>query len=188
MFITGAPSLSRPQKTPSPTFHTPFWRTAVPLAPLVTAAPDAVRSYFTFAWLLDVSVTESTLDVTADANGLDENAMIAAANCEPFCSSWARSLFGVDELKNSAQLVLIAVTAAAEPPDDEPAVGVPSAVAVAVGAELEAGAEVELELLLEQAVIAAASVRQSAGARKIWRPVRRNGIRCASSVGVSLCR
>jgi hypothetical protein len=67
---------------------------------------------------------------------------------------------------------LIAATVAAEPPDDELAAGVPDAVAVV------AGAEVELELL-EQAVIAAASARQSAGARKIRRPVRRNGIRCA---------
>jgi hypothetical protein len=80
MFSSEAPCLSRPQKTSSPTFHTPFWRTEVPVCPVATAVPAAVRSYFTFAWLLDVTVTESTFDDTADASGLAENAVIAAAN------------------------------------------------------------------------------------------------------------
>ncbi|HXT94066.1 MAG TPA: hypothetical protein VN714_32950 [Trebonia sp.] len=52
-------------------------------------------------------VTESTLDVTAAASGLDANALIADENCEPFSSSFTRSLFGVAELKNLFQLVVI---------------------------------------------------------------------------------
>jgi hypothetical protein len=89
-------------------------------------------------------------------------------------------LFGVEELKNASQLVLISATAAAEPPvDDELAAGVPVAAdALVAGAEVAAGLELELELLLEQAVIAAASARPSAGARKIRRPVLRSGICC----------
>jgi hypothetical protein len=142
-----------------------------------------VRSYFTFAWLLDVIVTESTLDDTAAASGLDANALIAVANCEPFWSNCTRLLSGVEELKNACQSVLIAATAAAEPPDDdEPAAGVADALvagAEVAGAEVAAELELELELLLEQAAIAAASARPSAGARKIRRPVLRSGI-CAS--------
>ncbi len=80
-------SLSRPQKAPSPTFHVPSWRTEVPLAPLATVVPIAERSYFTFAWVAEVSVTESTVDVTADASGLEEKALIEDENSEPFCSS-----------------------------------------------------------------------------------------------------
>jgi hypothetical protein len=80
-------SLSRPQKTPSPTFHVPSWRTEVPLAPLAIVVPIAERSYFTFAWVAEVSVTESTLDVTADASGLEEKALTEDENSEPFCSS-----------------------------------------------------------------------------------------------------
>jgi hypothetical protein len=180
IFRNDEPTLSSPQKLASPTFHTPPSSTATPVSPLYTDMPPAVRSYFTLARVGEVTVTEVTLAVTADASGVAENAVTALARTCPFWSNWTRLLFGVDELKNSSQLVLIVATVAAEPPDDELAVGVPNAVAVAAGAELEAGAEVELELLLEQAVIAAASARQSAGARKIRRPVRRNGIRCAS--------
>jgi hypothetical protein len=35
----------------------------------------------------EVTVTESTLDVTAAASGLDAKALIEDVNCEPFCSS-----------------------------------------------------------------------------------------------------
>jgi hypothetical protein len=80
-------SVSRPQKTPSPTFQVPSWRTEVPDAPLATVVPSADRLYFTFAAVAEVNVTESTLDVTAAASGLDAKALIAAVNCEPFCSS-----------------------------------------------------------------------------------------------------
>ena len=79
--------LSRPQKTSSPTFHVPSCKTEVPLAPLATVAPSADRSYFTFAAVAEVTVTESTLDVTAAASGLDAKELIADENCEPFCSS-----------------------------------------------------------------------------------------------------
>ena len=80
-------SVSRPQKTSSPTFHVPSWRTEVPDAPVATVVPIADRSYFTFAAVADDNVTESTLDVTAAASGLDAKALIAAVNSEPFCSS-----------------------------------------------------------------------------------------------------
>ena len=40
-----------------------------------------------FAAVAEVSVTETTLDVTAAASGLDAKAPIADVNCEPFCSS-----------------------------------------------------------------------------------------------------
>ena len=80
-------SLSRPQKTSSPTFHVPSWRTAVPLAPLATVVPRAERSYLTFAMVDEDNVTESTLDVTADASGLDAKALIADENSEPFSSN-----------------------------------------------------------------------------------------------------
>jgi hypothetical protein len=43
--------------------------------------------YFTFALVAEDSATESTLDVTAAASGLAAKALIAAENCEPFCSS-----------------------------------------------------------------------------------------------------
>ncbi len=49
--------------------------------------PIAERSYFTFASVAEDNVTESTLDVTAAASGLDAKALIAAENSEPFCSS-----------------------------------------------------------------------------------------------------
>jgi len=80
-------SVSRPQKTSSPTFHVPPCRTEVPLAPLATVVPSAERSYLTFASVEEVSVTESTLEVTAAASGLDAKALIDAVNSEPFCSS-----------------------------------------------------------------------------------------------------
>jgi hypothetical protein len=113
----------------------------------------------------EVSVTASTFDVTAAASGLDAKAVIADVNCEPFSSSSTRLLFGVEELKNVFQLVVISETALDEPP-------------LAAGLELVAGAdaeddagvlaaaedEEELEPL-EQADIAVTSTRPSAGAR-----------------------
>jgi hypothetical protein len=159
-------SVSRPQKTSSPTFHVPSWRTAVPLAPLATVVPIAERSYFTFAWVAEDSATESTLDVTAAASGLAAKAVMADENCEPFCSSWTRLLFGVEELKNVVQFAVISATALDEPPL---AAGVELAAADAeVAAEVlgvvEAVEEEELEPL-EQADIAVTSTRPSAGAR-----------------------
>jgi hypothetical protein len=157
--------LSRPQKTSSPTFHVPFCSTEVPLAPLATVVPNADRSYFTFAWVAEVSVTASTLDVTAAASGLDAKALIADENCEPFSSSSTRLLFGVEALKNVFQLVVISETALDEPP-------------LAAGLELAAGADAEDDAgvlgaaedeeelaLLEHAVIAVTSTRPSVGAR-----------------------
>ncbi len=134
----------------------------MPLAPLATVVPIAERSYFTFAWVAEDSATESTLDVTAAASGLAAKAVIADENCEPFCSSWTRLLFGVEELKNVVQFAVISATALDEPvgagveltaEDDAAVLGV-----------VEAVEEEELEPL-EQADIAVTSTRPSAGAR-----------------------
>jgi hypothetical protein len=103
------------------------------------------------------------LDVTAAASGLAAKALIADENCSPFSSSSTRLLFGVEELKNVFQLVVISETALAEPP-------LAAALGLAAGAEDDAGvvgaAGDEEELaLLEQAAIAVTSTRPSAGAR-----------------------
>jgi hypothetical protein len=115
----------------------------------------------------EVTVTESTLDVTAAASGLDAKAPIAVENCEPFSSSWTRLLFGVAELKNVFQLVVISETALVEPPAAadvaEEAVGDADVAALDAGADAALDEE-ELELL-EQAEIAVTSTRPSAGAR-----------------------
>ena len=153
MFIRGAASLSRPQKTSSPTFQVPSWRTAVPDWPLATDVPAAVMSYFTVALVAEVSVTASTLEETADASGLAANAVTAAENLSPFSSSCSRLLFGVAELKNASQLVLISAIAAELPPlaavELEPPAGV--AAADDDGALLVVVAGGELEPPLEQA-------------------------------------
>jgi hypothetical protein len=163
-------SFSRPQKTLSPTFHVPSCRTAVPVAPLATVVPSAERSYFTVASVGEVTETETTLDVTAEASGLDANALIAAAKSEPFCSNCTRLLFGVEELKNVFQLVVISEAALDEPL----AAGLEAAgVDEVAGADAEAGAdelaaavedEEELELP-EQADIAVTNTRPNTGAR-----------------------
>jgi hypothetical protein len=73
-----------------------------------------------------------------------------------------RLLFGVAGLKNASQLAVISATAA------PPAAALEDAVAadvVAAGAEVVAAVELELEPLLEQAVIARANTRPTAGAR-----------------------
>jgi hypothetical protein len=125
--------------------------------------------YFTAALVDEVSETESTLDDRPLASGVDESEVIAAVNCEPFSSSSMRLLFGVEELKNVFQLVVISETALDEPP---PAAGLELAAgadaeddAGVLGAVEAAEDEEELELLLEQADIAVTSTRPSAGAR-----------------------
>jgi hypothetical protein len=107
------------------------------------------------------------LDVRPLASGVDESELIAAENCEPFSSSWTRLLFGVDELKNVFQLVVISDTALDEPPL---AAGLELAAGADADAEDDAGVvgatEDEAELaLLEQAATALTSTRPSAGAR-----------------------
>ena len=134
----------------------------MPVAPLATVVPIAERSYFTFALVDEVSVTESTLDVTAVASGLEAKALIADENSEPFSSNCTRSLFGVEELKNLFQLVVISETALAVPL----AAGleeVEGADTVEDGAAIED--EEELELPLEQADTAVTTTRPSAEAR-----------------------
>jgi len=100
-------------------------------------------------------------------------AWISAAYFSPFCKSATRSEVGVDALKNFSQLVLIVASVADEPP---PVLVLAGALLVAGAAGVLAGGDVVLGLLLEQAVIAAASARPSAGARKIRRAVYWNRI------------
>ena len=127
-------------------------------------------------------MTESTLELTAAASGLDAKALIAAENCEPFCSSATRLLFGVDELKKVFQLVVICETALAALPLGAAAADVDGAAGAADEAEADglagvaAGADEEELELLEQADIAVTSTRPSAGARQILRAVGLNRI------------
>jgi hypothetical protein len=134
---------------------------------VATVCPSAERSYFTVALVAEVTETETTLDDSPLASGVDESELIAAENCSPFSSSWTRLLFGVDELKNVFQLVVISETALDEPP--EPEAGADCADDGADdGAVAEAddpGVEEEELALLEQAAIAVRSTRPSAGAR-----------------------
>jgi hypothetical protein len=126
----------------------------------------------TAALVVELNVTESTLEVTAAASGLDEKDLMADANVCPFSSSAARSLFGVEELKNLTQLAVISAIAAAlvaDPPlvageDEADADG--AAVLAAVAAAVD---EEELDALLEQAARAAPSATARAGARKTRR-------------------
>jgi hypothetical protein len=132
----------------------------------------------------EVSETESTLDVTAAASGLDEKAPIADVNWEPFSSSWARLLVGVAGLKNVFQLVVICETALDVPP--VPAEGATAGADEADGRTDDAAAVkdpcafcgfcVELEPLDEQAAIAVTNTRPSAGARYTRRAVELNRI------------
>ena len=122
----------------------------MPLAPLATVVPIAERSYFTVAWVAEVSLTESTVDVTADASGLDEKALIEDENSEPFCSNRTRSLFGVEELKNVFQSAVIsemavAVPALGEGPTlaDGPTLGGTAGADCAVGCTGDGAAEYE---------------------------------------------
>jgi len=95
-------------------------------------------------------------------------AWISSLNFWPFCSSATRFEVGVDALKNVSQLDLIVATAADEPP---PLLALadglfPPGVADVAGAVVAGVVELDP---LEHAVIAAASTRPSAGARKIRR-------------------
>jgi len=136
------------------------------VAPVATVDPAAVRSYFTVALVAESIVTESTLDDTAAASGLDANAEIDEENCEPFCSSCTRLLFGVAELKNVSQLFVISVTAADEPPDAVGDAAVDAADDAGAAADDAGAADDEEELEpLEQADMAAMSTRPSAGAK-----------------------
>jgi hypothetical protein len=117
----------------------------------------------------EVTVTESTLEERPLASGVEESELIADENCEPFSSNATRLLFGVAELKNVFQLVVISETALDEPP--VPADGGAAGADGAVGRTDDAAAEKDpsgfcvLELPDEQAAIAVTSTRPSAGAR-----------------------
>lgn len=159
-------SVSRPQKTSSPTFQVPLCRTEDPIASLATVCPAARRSYFTVAVVDELSVTDFTVDVTAAASGLAEKAEIADENWEPFSSNWTRLLLGVEELKNVLQLVLISEMALDELPDAAVDAGVTVADGDdAVAEEEDPGAEVEELEPLEQADSAVSIARPTAGAR-----------------------
>jgi hypothetical protein len=99
----------------------------------------------------------------------------AEANAAPFCSSPTRSEFGVLELKNFSQFVVICAAAAALPEDGDDTgpddTGVEVVDAGAGGAD-----ELDDEPELLQAATASASARPSAGTRMIRRATRGNRI------------
>jgi hypothetical protein len=99
------------------------------------------------------------------------------ANAGPFCSKLTRSAFGVFPLKNFSQLALIVAVVALELPAPVPELG-PGA-AELVAADGLGGGELGPELL-EQADIAAASTKPSAGAARTRRTSKWNRIRYAS--------
>jgi hypothetical protein len=106
------------------------------------------------------------LDDKPLASGEAASELIAPENCEPFCSSATRLLFGVAELKNVFQLVVISETVLAEPPPL--AAGLEAAADAGADDDAAAGGALEDEeelALLEQADIAVTSTRPSAGAR-----------------------
>jgi hypothetical protein len=161
-------SLNRAQRLTSPTFHTPFWYTAVPVWPDSSDVPLAVRLYVTVAEVAEFTVTPVTLAPSPLARGKLRKELMAPENVLPFCTRPIFCESGVLELKNFSQFVLISAAAAA--------------VLVAAGADEDAGADVagadvagvaelelEEELELLQAVSAAASARASAGAKIIRR-------------------
>jgi hypothetical protein len=159
-------SVSRPQKTVSPSFQTPSSSTAVPLAPLATGVPIAERSYLTVASVAEVSVTDFTVEVTAPASGLASKALSADENCEPLCSSCTRLLFGVEVLKKVFQSAVMSATADAEPAPLVAAGAAEGGAAVTAG--LRAGEAVEL--LEEQADRAMApGIRPSIGIARYGR-------------------
>jgi hypothetical protein len=166
----------RLQKLASPTFQVPFSYTALPVAWGSTGSPAMLMVYPTVARVGDASVTEETV-ADAVAPRVD-SAVISPAKARPFWSRLTRSDIGVEPLKNFFQLDLIVAIVADEPPDDELVAG--AGVGEPAGVEVELKLGLELELLPEQAVIAAVSTRASAGARKIRRVKRWNRIGCAS--------
>jgi hypothetical protein len=136
---------------------------------LATDVPSADRSYFTVASVDEVSFTESTLDVTADASGLDAKSLSAVAKSDPFCSSCSRLLVEVAVLKNAFQLAVICETALDEPlavtaGDADGGTDADAAVEVTSEAD-DPGVDEEELALLEQAATAVTSTRPSAGAR-----------------------
>jgi hypothetical protein len=118
--------------------------------------------YLTVAVVADFNVTDETL--ADDCEPIADMAPIAWANFCPFCSRAIRSDVGVDPAKNFSQLALIVEIDAALDPF---APGDPAVFPDAAVAGLEAGADVDEPevgvVLLEQAVIAAASTRPKAG-------------------------
>ena len=91
----------------------PLTPVALPENQTVRLCIEPVATADVRTWLADVTVTESTLEVTAEASGLLENALIAVVKSEPFCSNWTRLLFGVEGLKKASQLAVICATAPA---------------------------------------------------------------------------
>ena len=161
-------SVSRPQKTSSPTFHVPSCRTDAPGRAAGHRGPSAERSYFTVALVAEVSVTESTLDDTAAASGLDENALIADGELRAVLQQLyplAVRGRGVEEgVPVGRDLGDRGRRAARVAGGSEAALDAAAADDGAAAAWSPRTDEEELELL-EQADIAATSTRPSAGAR-----------------------
>jgi hypothetical protein len=124
--------------------------------------------YLTDASVGDFRVTPETF--TDDWDPRADSAPIALANFCPFCSIATRWDVDVDPAKNVVHRESMAVVVAELFPLPV-AAGLATVLAVdgdAAGAELE---------LLEQAVIAAASTRPSAGTMMAWRAMEENRMR-----------
>jgi hypothetical protein len=163
--------ISNPQKLATPTFQVPFWSTAVPVSFFSSGVPLTRMSYFTVAWVAELTVTFRTLAVAREARLEPDWLLMTDANCDPFSSSFTRLLFDVFALKNASQFVVIAAT--------EPAGALPLVLALGdvvgdvAGDEVRAGADLaaEVGLLLPQApraTVSAASA-QTPTSCDIWR-------------------
>ena len=131
--------------------------------------------YLTFACVGDVTVTDCTEADAVWASAEPAWDLMTDANFWPSCTRFSFVAAGVFPLKNVSQFFLIVAMVAAEPVPDELPAGVLDATGLAaadVAADVAAAVgvvELELLLLLEQAVIAAASARPATGAMKIRR-------------------
>jgi len=130
--------ISSPQKLVTPTFQVPFCSTAVPVWFFSSGVPPTRMSYFTVAWVGEVTVTLVTLAVASDARLEPDWLLIPDANVGPSWSSVTRLLSGVLALKKASQFEVIAAIVAALALDDVPA---EAAGDEAAGEEVPAGAD-----------------------------------------------
>jgi hypothetical protein len=133
--------ISSPQKLATPTFQVPFCSTAVPVWFFSSGVPLTRISYFTVAWVGEVTVTLVTLAVASDARLEPDWLLMTDANVGPSWSSVTRLLSGVLALKKASQFAVIAAIVAALALDEVPAeaAGDDEAGDVAAGEEVPAG-------------------------------------------------
>ena len=124
--------------------------------------------YLTVAFVGDVTVTDWTEADAVWASAEPAMDLMTDANFWPSCTRLSFVAAGVFPLKNVSQFFLIVAMVAAEPVPDELPAGVLDATGPDAADVAAAVGVVVLELLLlEQAVIAAASARPATGAMKI---------------------